>query len=117
MPTIPTELRDLVQTGPMAHVTKLNPDGSPQVTVVWVGLDGDDLVTRHLHHGAKLRNVERDPRAVISMDASRTPGEFFNPYNLPADWVPPPAVPNAGTPVEPDRAKYSNPYNPAQPPE
>ncbi len=44
-------------------------------------------------------------------------GEFFNPYNLPADWVPPPAVPNAGTPVEPDRAKYSNPYNPAQPPE
>ena len=45
-------------------------------------------------------------------------GEFFNPYNLPADWVPPPAVPNnTGTPVEPDRAKYSNPYNPAQPPE
>ena len=44
-------------------------------------------------------------------------GEFFNPYNLPADWVPPPAVPNSGTPVEPDRAKYSNPYNPPQPPE
>jgi hypothetical protein len=43
-------------------------------------------------------------------------GEFFNPYNLPADWVPPPAVPTSGTPVEPDRAKYSNPYNP-QPPE
>ncbi len=43
-------------------------------------------------------------------------GEFFNPYNLPADWVPPPVVPDSGTPVEPDRAKYSNPYNP-QPPE
>ena len=51
--------------------------------------------------------------------AAPTPaqGEFFNPYNLPADWVPPPAVPTSGTPVEPDRAKYSNPYNPAQPPE
>jgi len=44
-------------------------------------------------------------------------GEFFNPYNLPADWVPPPAVPDTGAPVEPDRAKYSNPYNPSQPPE
>jgi hypothetical protein len=44
-------------------------------------------------------------------------GEFFNPYNLPADWVPPPAVPDNGTPVEPDRAKYNNPYNPSQPPE
>ena len=51
--------------------------------------------------------------------AAPTPaqGEFFNPYNLPADWVPPPAVPTSGTPVEPDRAKYSNPYNPSQPPE
>jgi hypothetical protein len=44
-------------------------------------------------------------------------GEFFNPYNLPADWVPPPATPSTGAPVEPDRAKYANPYNPSQPPE
>ena len=44
-------------------------------------------------------------------------GQFFNPYNLPADWVPPTPVPaDSGTPVEPDRAKYANPYNP-QPPE
>ena len=38
-------LRDLVATGPLCHLTTLNPDGSPQVTVVWVGADGDDLVT------------------------------------------------------------------------
>jgi Pyridoxamine 5'-phosphate oxidase len=60
MATVPPEFRALVE-GPMAHVTTLNPDGSPQVSVVWVGLDGDDLVTGHLHHGVKLRNVERDP--------------------------------------------------------
>jgi len=80
MATLPTELVDLVQSGPMAHVTTLNADGSPQVSVVWVGLDGDDLVTGHLHYGAKLRNIERDPRTVISMDAPRTPGVFLNPY-------------------------------------
>jgi len=80
MATLPTELVDMVQRGPMAHVTTLNSDGSPQVSVVWVGLDGDDLVTGHLHYGAKLRNVERDPRTVISMDAPRTPGVFLNPY-------------------------------------
>ena len=44
-------------------------------------------------------------------------GEFFNPYNLPADWVPPPPVPDAGTPVEPDRAKYNNPYEQPKPPQ
>jgi len=80
MPNLPTEFVDLVQSGPMAHVTTLNADGSPQVSVVWVGLDGDDLVTGHLHYGAKLRNVERDPRTVISRDAPRTPGVFLNPY-------------------------------------
>jgi PPOX class probable F420-dependent enzyme len=80
MATLPTELTDLIESGPMAHVTTLNADGSPQVSVVWVGLDGDDLVTGHLHYGAKLRNVERDPRTVISMDAPRTPGVFLNPY-------------------------------------
>jgi hypothetical protein len=56
---------------------------------------------------------------VAPRQAAPTPaqGEFFNPYNLPADWVPPPQVPDSGTPVEPDRAKYANPYNPSQPPE
>jgi hypothetical protein len=44
-------------------------------------------------------------------------GQFFNPYNLPPDWVPPPPVPDTGTPVEPDRAKYSNPYQPNPPQE
>jgi hypothetical protein len=43
-------------------------------------------------------------------------GEFFNPYNLPADWVPP-TQPSQTTPsVEPDRSKYANPYNQPTPP-
>ena len=79
MATLSPELRELIEAGPMAHVTTLNADGSPQVSVVWIGLDGDDLVTGHLHHGVKLRNLERDPRAVVSMDAPREPGVFLNP--------------------------------------
>jgi hypothetical protein len=62
--------------------------------------------------------VLAQPGIAPRPQAAPTPaqGEFFNPYNLPADWVPPPQVPDNGTPVEPDRAKYANPYNP-QPPE
>ena len=29
---------------------------------------------------AKLRNIERDPRVVLSFDAPREPGVFMNPY-------------------------------------
>jgi hypothetical protein len=38
--------------------------------------------------------------------------QFFNPYNLPPDYVPPPATTPTGTPIEPDRSKYANPYVP-----
>ena len=66
-------LRDLVSTSPLCHLTTLNPDGSPQVTVVWVGVDGDELVTGHLPHNQKVRNMERDPRVVLSFLAPPEP--------------------------------------------
>ena len=77
---LPRELRDLVASGPMAHLSTINADGSPQVTVIWIGLDGDDLVSAHLAWHAKLRNIDRDPRVVLSFDAPREPGVVMNPY-------------------------------------
>jgi PPOX class probable F420-dependent enzyme len=72
------ELRQLVESGPLAHLSTINADGSPQVSVVWLGLDGDDLVTSHMRREQlKLRNIERDPRVVISFDAPRAPGVFL----------------------------------------
>jgi PPOX class probable F420-dependent enzyme len=74
------ELRELIESGPMAHLSTINPDGSPQVTVIWIGLDGDDLVSGHMSRHVKLRNIERDPRVVLSFDAPRKPGVVMNPY-------------------------------------
>jgi PPOX class probable F420-dependent enzyme len=78
MSGLPRELRDLISSGPMAHLSTINPDGSPQVTVIWIGLDGDDLVSGHMSWYAKLRNIERDPRVVLSFDAPRVPGVVMN---------------------------------------
>lgn len=64
----------------MAHLSTINADGSPQVTVVWIGLYGDDIVTGHMGWYQKLRNIDRDPRVVLSFDAPREPGVFLNPY-------------------------------------
>jgi PPOX class probable F420-dependent enzyme len=80
MSGLPGELRDLIESGPMAHLSTINADGSPQVSVIWIGLDGDDLVSGHLGWRAKLSNIERDPRVVLSFDAPRAPGVFMNPY-------------------------------------
>ncbi len=82
MSGLPSELSELIEAGPMAHLATINADGSPQVTVIWVGLDGDDLVSAHLGWYAKLRNIDRDPRVVLSFDAPRDRGAFLNPYAM-----------------------------------
>jgi PPOX class probable F420-dependent enzyme len=74
------ELRELIEGGPMAHLTTLNADGSAQVSVIWIGLEGEDVVSAHLGRYLKLRNIERDPRVVLSFDAPRRDGIFMNPY-------------------------------------
>ncbi|MCW2614214.1 MAG: putative F420-dependent enzyme [Frankiales bacterium] len=62
--------RELISSGALAHLVTLDADGSPQVSVVWVGLDGDELVAGHLDGGQrKLRNLRRDPRVAISFEA------------------------------------------------
>ena len=64
--------RDLLESDAVAHLVTLNRDGSAQVTCVWVGLDGDEIVSGHLQAGQqKLRNIERDPRVTLSLEGSR----------------------------------------------
>ena len=59
--------RAVVESDHPAHLVTLNPDGSPHVTVAWVGLDGEELVIASLRWFRKLRNIERDPRVSVSM--------------------------------------------------
>jgi PPOX class probable F420-dependent enzyme len=68
--TVPTPAaRDVLTAGRLAHLVTINADGSPQVSIVWVGLDRDEIVSGHLGMRQKLRNIERDPRVVLSLEA------------------------------------------------
>jgi PPOX class probable F420-dependent enzyme len=80
MPDLPEELRELIESGPLAHLSTTNPDGSPQVTVIWIGLDGDAIVSGHMHRARKVKNIERDPRVVLSFLAPRDHSVVLNPY-------------------------------------
>jgi PPOX class probable F420-dependent enzyme len=62
--------RLLIGSGALAHLVTINEDGSPQLSVVWVGLDGDELVSAHLDgRQKKLQNISRDPRVALSFEA------------------------------------------------
>jgi PPOX class probable F420-dependent enzyme len=66
---IPQEIRALIDSGHPAHLVTLNPDGSPQVTLVWIGVEADEIVAGHLPRNRKVRNIERDPRVAISIES------------------------------------------------
>jgi PPOX class probable F420-dependent enzyme len=72
MAALPAEARGLIESGALGHLVTLNPDGSPQVTCIWVGLDRDELVSGHLAaEQRKLQNVRRDPRVTLSFEGTR----------------------------------------------
>ena len=72
MTALPDSAREVIDSDALAHMVTVNPDGSPQVTCVWVGLDGDEIVAGHLRLQQKLRNIARDPRVAISVEGTRT---------------------------------------------
>ena len=76
--------RELIGNGADATLVTLNPDGSPQVSLVWVALrstpDGDELVTAHLAEHKKVRNIRRDPRVAATIVSTGEAGKAMRPY-------------------------------------
>jgi PPOX class probable F420-dependent enzyme len=61
-------VRQALTEGHLAHLVTLNEDGSPQVSIVWVGLEGDEIVCAHFNLYKKLKNIQRDSRVALSME-------------------------------------------------
>jgi PPOX class probable F420-dependent enzyme len=68
MVQLPPSAIELIESGANAHLVTLNPDGSPQVSLVWLGVDAGELIAGHLRFHRKLHNVERDGRVVVSFE-------------------------------------------------
>lgn len=67
MPTeIPQDVKDILDEPVFVHLATTNPDGSPQVSVIWIQRDGDLLRFSSVEGRAKPRNLVRDPRAALS---------------------------------------------------
>jgi PPOX class probable F420-dependent enzyme len=76
----PQSVRELVAKAPLAHLTTLNSDGSPQVTVVWVGIENEEFVVGHMAEHKKVRNVQRDPRVALSLLGDKTNAQGLREY-------------------------------------
>jgi PPOX class probable F420-dependent enzyme len=70
---LPDSARALVESGRLAHCVTIDPDGGPQVSAVWIGVEGEgadtEIVMAHLGEHRKVRNLRRDPRIAFSLEA------------------------------------------------
>jgi PPOX class probable F420-dependent enzyme len=73
-------IRELIAKGPLAHLTTLSSAGSPQVTVVWVGIENEEFVIGHLATHQKVKNIRRDPRVALSLLGDKTNAQGLREY-------------------------------------
>jgi PPOX class probable F420-dependent enzyme len=73
---LPDLAKRLLDTNTFATLSTINPDGSPQSTVIWAKRDGDDVLFSTIRGRRKTRNMERDPRVAISMFDPADPYEY-----------------------------------------
>jgi len=64
----------------LGRLATIQPDGSPQVSVVWVGLDGDEVVAGHLPEHRKVRNIRNDSRVALSIETDTRNAMGLNEY-------------------------------------
>ncbi len=59
--------RALIARPVLASLATLNPDGSPQITPLWVDRDGDDVLFNTAQGRKKARNMEKDARVAVTV--------------------------------------------------
>src|SRR5437867_424492 len=67
---IPESARKVLTSGLLGHLATIDPDGRPQVTCAWIGVEGDEIVIATMPDQRKLRNIRRDPRVTLSVETS-----------------------------------------------
>ena len=77
---VSSRLRAAIEAAPIAHVVTLARDGTPQATLAWIGLDGDEIVIGTMFDQPKLRNLRSDPRILISFETGGPNAMGLNAY-------------------------------------
>ena len=75
--TIPSEFLDLFAKRALGHLATLMPDGSPQVTPVWIDFDGGHVLFNTAEKRQKDRNLQRDGRVAISITDPDNPFRYL----------------------------------------
>lgn len=75
--TIPQEFRDLLTKKAFAHLATIMPDGSPQVTPVWIDFDGGHVRINSAKGRIKDKNMRRNGRVALAIQDPDNPYRYL----------------------------------------
>ena len=75
---LPDELLVLLKGSSTCYLATTMPDGSPQLTQVWVDTDGTHILVNTVEGHQKARNIERDPRVAVTVSDPSHPSRYHS---------------------------------------
>ena len=77
MIAIPPSARRLLEDRAYGHLVTRNPDGSPQTSMLWFDVGGDELLCNTVDGRVKVRNMRHDPRVIVSVQDHDNPLSYL----------------------------------------
>ena len=74
---LPQSVKKIMQDKAYGHVVTFNADGKPQVTMVWMDVEGDEVLFNTAEGRLKPKNLRRDPRVIISVQDRNDPQSYM----------------------------------------
>jgi PPOX class probable F420-dependent enzyme len=74
---LPQPVKRILEDKAYGHVVTFNANGKPQVTMVWVDVDGDEVLFNTAEGRLKPQNLRRDPRVIISVQDRNDPQSYM----------------------------------------
>ena len=73
---IPQSLRTMLEDKAYGHVVTFNAQGKPELTMVWMDVEGDELLFNTSEGRRKPDNIRRDPRVIVSVQDRNNPQAY-----------------------------------------
>src|SRR5207248_5560168 len=73
---IPASLRKVLEDKAYGHVVTFNVKGNPELTMVWMDVDGDEVLFNTAEGRRKPGNIRRDPRVIVSVQDRNNPQAY-----------------------------------------
>src|SRR5437016_13430575 len=73
---IPPSLKKMLEDKAYGHVVTFNAKGNPELTMVWMDVEGDEVLSNTSEGRRKPGNIRRDPRVIVSVQDRNNPQAY-----------------------------------------